>query len=221
MDLAYILVEFVCTIFILIAFIVSTAHRDKTNLIPIQIYILSCLILNIVDLAYLIFGEHHDHPILHAIQNIQTILEIILILYFFFVRLKRKGFRITLLIFILFFLTTCGILWIKTENGFFKLAADLLGIEAFLITSASLLYLYEILSSNYLEDLRSHPNLIITCGVLFNFGITVPIYFCWDTLSYLAPESEKILSIVSQICFNILLVSIVKAYLCPLPKQQR
>jgi hypothetical protein len=40
-------------------------------------------------------------------------------------------------------------------------------------------------------------------------------------LSNLAPGSYKILSIICQVCFNILVISIVKAYLCPLPNHQR
>ena len=221
MDLALKLVEIICTIFITIAFFISIVHRSKKYLFPIQLYIFSCLILNIIDLAFGFYGKNQYRFVMYAIYNIQTIFEIFLILYFFYVRLKRKGFRNALISFISFFLLICFVLWIKKESAFFLYIPALLGIEAFLITSASLLYLYEILNNDYLEDLKSNPNFIITCGILFNFGITVPIYFCWDTLFNLAPGSYRILSIISQICFNILIISIVKAYLCPIPNHQR
>jgi hypothetical protein len=214
-------IETTSLIFTLAALFISIIYRNRRHILPIQLYIISCVITIIIDLTWSIFAKNYSQHLLCAIQNIQTVFEIILIYYFFYARLQRKAFRHTLIIFILIFLIFCCIFWVKKEHSFFSFAPALLGVEGLLITIASLLYLYEILINDLVVDLKSNSNFIIACGILFYFSITVPIFFSWYTLYYLSPGSDITLTIINQICFTILIISFMKAYLCPIPNQQQ
>ncbi len=221
MTLAVKVVATTSLIFTFAALFISIVRRDKKYLLPIQLYIIICVIVATIDLVFTIFVNDYSHHLLSAIQNVETILELILIHYFFYTRLQRKGFRNTLIIFTLTFLIICGVFWLKIEKSFFSFAPAILGVEGLFITTASLFYLYEILNNDLVIDLKSNSNFIIACGILFYFGITIPIFFAWYSLYYLSPGSDQILTITNQICFTILIISFMKAYLCPVPNQQQ
>jgi hypothetical protein len=221
MPLSIKLVEITSLIFTCIALFISIVRRENKCLFPIQLYIITCIIVPIVDLFYSLFTNNQSLSFLFAIYNIETLLEISLIYYFLHSRLKRQGFRNSIKIFIVVYIIFCFTFWIKKENSFFAFAPDLLGLEGLLITIPCLFYIYEILSNDLNIDLRSNSNFIVACGLLFYFSISIPIFFCWYILYYLSPGSDKILTITNQIFFTILIVSFMKAYLCPVPDQQQ
>src|SRR5260221_8641534 len=86
------IIEIISLIATVFALFISIIWREKKFLLPIQFYIIICIIVEIVDLAFAFFVTNYSHPLLSAIQNIQTILEISLIYYFIYKRLQRKGF---------------------------------------------------------------------------------------------------------------------------------
>jgi hypothetical protein len=221
MDLAINLIEIISFLNTILALVISIIYRDKKYLFPIQLYLASCIIVETVDLSYAFFAKNQSRTLLSAIQNIQTILEIFLIYCFLYNRLHRKVFQNSIIIFFSIYLTTCFTLWIFKKNSFFIFAPDLLGIEGILITIPCLFYIYEILTSDLIINLKSDSNFIATCGILFYFSISIPIFFCWYILYYISPGSDKILIILNLICSSILILSFMKAYLCPIPDQQQ
>jgi hypothetical protein len=221
MPLSVKLVEITSLILTCIALFISIVRRENKYLFPIQLYIIICIIVPIVDLSYSLFANILSLSSLFALHNIQTLLEISLIYYFLHSRLRSQSFRNSIKIFIVVYIAFCLTFWIKKENSFFAFAPDLIGLEGLLISVPCLFYIYEILSNDMNTDLRSNSNFIVACGLLFYFSISIPIFFCWYVLYYLSPGSDKILTITNQIFFTILIVSFMKAYLCPVPDQQQ
>jgi len=221
MALAINLVEILSLVATFAALSISIVYRDKKNLLPIQFYIVICIIVTLIDLSYSFFINRQLLPLLFAIQNVQTLLEISLIYYFLYTKLKGKRFRNSLKIFISVYFIFCFFIWVYKKNSFFEFAPNLLGIEGLLIIIPCFFLIYEILTGDLRIDLKSNSNFIVACGILFYFSISIPIFFCWGSLYYLSPGSDKILTITNQLCFTILIISFMKAYLCPIPDQQQ
>ena len=109
--------------------------------------------------------------------------------------------------------------WILNHRIFFSFTPDLLGVEGILITTCCIYYIFEILKFDMNVDLKSDANFIATCGILFYFSLSIPTYFSLYNLHYLAPAFEKITILANSIFYTILFISFMKAYICPIPKQ--
>jgi hypothetical protein len=220
MDIVINLLEIISIIIIILALHISIINRKKKYLKFIQLYIATCLAIALVDFSYSNLLKNQIRTTLYAILNITSILEISLIFSFLYYRLQRKNFRSLTIILFFIYIIICAAFWIKIKNSFFSFAPDLIGIESSLIIIPCLFYIYEILNTNLNLNLRDNPNFIATCGILFYFSISIPIFFCWYTLYYLHPGMHKLLIIMNLVCSSILIISFMKAYLCPIPDPQ-
>ena len=118
------------------------------------------------------------------------------------------------------YISICVLCWLINDRLFYSFTPDLLGVEGLLITGYCLFYIYEILRSDINTDLKTDANFIVTCGILFYFSLSVPTYFSWYNLHYLAPGFEKITILANSIFYTILFISFIKAYLCPVPNRK-
>ena len=196
------------------AFIISILRKGNKGLVPIQIYIIISIIGYVLDIVF-------KQKIESIIINISTLLEIFFIYYFLYFNIKNSVFRkLIILLFIIYFFI-CTTYWILRKNAILSFDPTLYGIESLLIIIPCLFYIYELLKSNLLISLKSDANFISICGLLFYFSISIPTYFSWYTLYYLSPGFDKILTVLIITCYMLLILSFIKAYLCPIPDQQR
>jgi hypothetical protein len=204
------------------AFAISIFRKGNKGLFPIQIFIvisiITYLITDIISIKPI--TENHRN-FWQALVNINSIFEIALIHIFLYARIKSKLFRNIILIFSLVYICISLFIWYVIDKAFFSFMPDLFGIEGILILIPCLFYVFELLRSDLEIDLRSNPNFIVTCGLLFYFSITIPIWFSWYNLYFITMKFNNTLILVITISFIILIISFTKAFLCPVQNQKQ
>jgi len=221
METAIVITNWLSLSVIIIAFFFTLKYSDRKNLIPIKIFIILSVVANFVmNVIDSFFPQSHYRNFEQAAFNISCLLEISLIYYFLFNKIKGKWFRAISSISFFLYISICILCWILIEKLFYSFTPDLLGYEGLLITAYCLFYIYEILRFDINNDLKTDANFIVTCGILFYFSLSVPTYFSWYNLHYLAPGFEKITIFANSIFYTILFISFMKAYLCPIPNQK-
>jgi hypothetical protein len=202
---------------IMFAFRMSISNKKRSDLFPIKLYIIVSLIanllLNIFD-AFILNGPWKN--IEQVTFNIYSLLEITLLYYFIYNKIKGKWLRLTMLISYTIFFSICVVGWTLNKKLFYSFAPEISGFEGILITISCLFYINELLKSDLIINLKSNSNFIISCGMLFYFSISVPIYFSWYNLHYLTPDFKEIFVLVNSVLYIILFISFTKAYLCPI-----
>lgn len=200
---------------IIISLVVSLIRGKKKDLMPIQVYIVVSFLINgALKVIEIISIDKKFEGVESALVNIYSILEISILYYYFFKRISRREFRISMKIFLFIYFAACSILWCFKAKGIYYFAPNLFGLEGLLITIPCFFYIYEILRSDFHIDLRSNSNFIATCGILFYFGVTTPSYLSWYNLFYIAPDALKIIIITNYFFYALLFFSFSKAYLC-------
>jgi hypothetical protein len=202
-------------------FIISLIFKKKKNLFPLQLYFVLSLICNSIDIYYNFFDKRGSIHFQNAILNSSSIIEIFIIYLFLYNKIKRLIFRKLIIIFSLVYFTTCIIVWSSGKRLFFEFLPNLFGFEGLLIVAPCLFYICELLKSDLRINLNSDANFVATCGLFFYFSISVPTYFGWVTLYYLSPGYNRILILTILISYILLIVSFIKAYLCPIPSSQQ
>lgn len=215
MDIAITVTYWILFVSIIASFVVSVIHRKKRDLIPIQLYIIVSLITNIVTGIIELFSSYKKNDEFEtAIVNLYSILEISLLYCYLYNIVKKPNFRNSMKILLIIYFLICTILWIVKVKGIFSFTPNLFAFEGIFIIVPCLFYIYEILKSDFLIDLKNNANFIITCGILFYFGITIPSFFSWYNLYYISPGFIKIIIITNYSFYTILFMSFMKAYLC-------
>lgn len=215
MDIAISITYWILFISIIVSFVISLIHRKKRDLFPIQLYIIVSLIVNGVLNIIELFSIHKKNGEFESVLiNIYSILEISILYYYLYNRIKKLNFRHLMKTLLIVYFSICAMLWIIKAKGIFTFTPNLFGIEGILIIVPCFFYIYEILKSDSLIDLKNNANFIITCGILFYFGITIPSYLSWYNLYYISPEFIKIVIVTNYTFYTILFISFTKAYLC-------
>jgi len=203
------------------AFIISILRKGNKRLVAIQIYVLLSILLYLtIDILSLIPANENYRNFGQVLNNLNSLLEISLIHIFLYSRIKSKSFRSIILIFSLVYICISFLVWHFIDKSIYSFVPDLFGIEGILILIPCLFYVFELLKSDLEIDLISNPSFIVTCGLLFYFSITIPIWFSWYNLYFIAKEFSKILILAITISFIILIISFMKAFLCPIHNQQ-
>jgi hypothetical protein len=199
-------------------FFFTFRYPDRKNLILIKIYIILSIVVNLIMNVLDSFFPQSDHRNFEqAVFNICCLLEISLIYYFLLNKIKGKWFRAISSISFFLYIFICILFWLLNNRIFYSFTPVLLGFESLLITGYCLFNIYEILKSEVIINLKTDANFIVTCGILFYFSLSVPTYFSWYNLHYLAPSFEKITIFANSIFYTVLFISFMKAYLCPIP----
>jgi hypothetical protein len=202
---------------ITVTMIISFGYRNRRELLPIQLYIILSFIFNLTAKVVDYYSKNSSSYISEVVLNINSLFEISILYYFFLSRIKSHRFQLAIIFLLLLYYSICTIFWVLKKNAFYAFSPDLFGIECLLITIPCFLYLYEILLSDVPINLSSHPNFIITCGILFYFSISVPSYFSWYNLRHMNPGFVSVLTLTNSIFYAILFFSFMKAYICTIP----
>jgi len=207
------------SIFVIISsLITSFVYTYRRDLLSIRIYIITSFIFNLIAKIFDYHIKNFSYNYVgEVVLNIFSLLEISLLYYFLFTRIKGQKFRIIIILFLLTYYSICMILWAIKKNSFYAFYPDLFGIECLFLAIPCFFYLYEIIKSNLPINLNSDPNFIITCGILFYFSISAPSYFSWHNLSLMAPNILRFLILSNSIFYAILFFSFMKAYICTTP----
>ena len=222
MDLAIRIAQWFSLTTLIVAFIISMMHRNKRDLLPIQIYIIISMLLNLFINFLAFFPENGSYNnVGEAAVNINSIFEISLIYNFLYVKIRSNKFRNSMIILLIFYISICLILWTHYKNTLGSFMPDLFGIEGLLIIIPCFFYIFEIFKSDLAIDFKTDANFIVACGILFYFSITTPICFCWYNLYYIYLGFNKVLILSIAVFFIILIISFMKAYLCPIRNLQK
>lgn len=213
MDLTIKIVDWVFFLTIIASFVVSIRRRGNKDLRPIQVYIfLSVLINTILKLMELFSLKNVNSE--SSLINIFSIFEISILYYYFFQRISRVRFRAFLKFLLSVYFITCIIFWVVKYKGVSFYSPILFGFEGILIVIACFFYILEIIRSDTYIDLKADKHFIVSCGVLFYFGITIPSYLGLYNLYYLDPIFFKLVIVSNYIFYIFLFITIMKAFLC-------
>jgi hypothetical protein len=222
MDLAVNIADWLAIISIIIAFIISLMHRNKKVLLPLQLYISISLLVNLfLEITEFLPNYDPSGRIASSVSNIYSLIEISLLFYFIHRNLKRKKFRFILKVLLSFYFSICILIWTSKYHALFFIVPQLFGIENFLISICCLFYFYEVLNSELVLNFKSDAIFITICGLLFYFSIMTPLLFGYFIWFRVAPEFDQVVQIMNMIFYTILFISLMKAYLCPSPKQKQ
>ena len=220
MDLANNLAEWVSLLIIIATAIVSWFHRDNKVLLPIQLYIVVSLALNVL-LKITDFLPKSDlkYFYLRPFINIYSIFEISIILYF--IRSIISGRRFRTVLFLLYFIFLLAFVFIcaKDSNGIFFHTPSLFGVENLLITIACFFYMYEIFKSDENLNFKSDSKFIVVSGMVFYFSISTPFFF--GAYNIFRIGLFNVFSLLNIFYYTLLFISFLKAYLCPFPAQKK
>jgi hypothetical protein len=221
MDIAYKIAGLVSFLVLIVGLTISNIHKDKRDMFPIRLYLILATIVYVVNIFDFLVRNAITEKLNQIVLNIFSIFEISLIYTFLFARIKRIRFRNLMVAFYFTYILICLTVWTTSKIAIFSFLPGLFGFEDLFITIPCLFYIYEILKSDLSFDLKSDPNFIVTCGILFYYSVTAPCYFGWLTLYYLSPGFDKIIILLDNIFFIMLNFSFMKAYLCRIPKHQQ
>ena len=221
MNLAINITDWIFLLSMIAALFISLFHREKKELFPIQLYIIILLLFNSVLKTIEILPKNNSSlKFENALINIFSIFEISIFYYFLFKRISGKVFHIIMKIFISIYFALCLRTWIPNPTGFFSYGPALFGIQGLFITIPCLFYIYEILKSDLEINLNADANFVAACGILFYSSITIPTYFSWYNLYYLTPGFDKIFIMSNSVIYTLLILTFMKAYLCPITDQK-
>jgi len=219
METANQIIDWISLFVIIATLVVSFIYRTWRDLIPIRIYIIASLIFNLIAKISDYYSKNSAYNFTGEVAlNIFSLLEIALLYYFLFKRIKSQKFRIIIIIFLLTYYSVCIILWTIKKDSFFAFSPALFGIESFLLAVPCFFYINEILKSDLPINFNSDPNFIVTCGILFYFSISAPSYFSWYNLKLMEPNILRILILSNSIFYAILFFSFMKAFICTIPR---
>jgi hypothetical protein len=222
MDSAINIVDWFAITIIFITTVVSFIRRNKKGLFPIRLYIVLSLSLNLLSKFLTSLPESYNGKnIEQLIFNINSVVEIFIIYYFLYIRIKGKGLRTSMIILALTYVSTCTFFWKYKKDAIFYFAPALFGIEDLLIIIPCIFYIYEIMKSDLKIDLKSDSYFIVTCGILFYFSVSIPSNLAWYDLYIISPGFDKILILSNNFFYTILILSFLKAFLCPIQEQRQ
>jgi hypothetical protein len=143
------------------------------------------------------------------------LIEFSMIYYFFWqvlisIFIKRLLLAITFLYIISTFYSSF------TENYFFALPISLYNIQAICILIPSLVHLFELFKILPTRNLFDNPSFWITIGIVFYFYCTLPLFLMLDfAFNKNAYFTNLNIYSINFICYGILYLLTIKAYLCP------
>jgi hypothetical protein len=222
MHLVMNIADWIAILSMIIAFIFSIKYRSNKALLPIQLYIIISLGVNMfLEISESLCNYDSSGRISSAVYNIYSLVEISILLYFIHSNLKRKEFRLILKVLLLFYFSICILIWTSKYQALFFIVPHLFGIENFLISISSLFYFYEVMNSEFVVNFKTDAIFIVICGSLFYSSIMTPLQFSYFIWLYTAPELNQIIQIMNMTFYAIFFISLMKAYLCPSPNQKQ
>src|ERR1700759_1974290 len=101
MDLTIEIAQWILILSTSVAFLISSFFRRNKELRPIQLYIFLLFVVNVSMRLLIYLSKPDSYKYLStSIINLFSVLEIIIIYYFLYFKIKRSGFRILMLLFI-------------------------------------------------------------------------------------------------------------------------
>jgi len=144
--------------------------------------------------------------------NIFLLIEFLIIYHFFFQILGHKKLRRLLYAIAIIYLLSIITMWVFTET-FYKNADILFVPQAICILIPTICYFFQLIKKPSDIDLRNVPAFWITTGILLYFGCTLPLFLINSILDYSVAFERNIYSI-NFLCYGLLFIFIIKAYLC-------
>ncbi len=216
------LTDWILTATTLVSFVISWKFRAHKQLFLIRIYIAASLFVDILSsVTELLYPESKVcGEIYNGTINFYSLLEISIIYMFISTITLGKRTRKCMKILYLIYILVCAILWIYFPHAIILNIHHLYSFEGVLITAICLLYFFELIQNDFHTDILENPQFIIICGILFYFSTTVPYYFTSTSLLEISPSFRLIYDCANYLFYTILFLSIIKAFLCPIPIQK-
>jgi len=134
METANQITDWISLFVIMSALITSFVYGNRKNLLSIRVYIIASFIFNLIAKVFDYHSKNDSYNYIgEIVLNIFSLLEISLLYYFLFTRIKNYKFRIIIIIFLLTYYSTCIIFWAVKKNSFYAFSPDLFGVECLFI----------------------------------------------------------------------------------------
>ena len=144
--------------------------------------------------------------------NIFLLLEFIIIYNYFLQILKNKKIKKTLYAISILYIFGIAFMWIYKKS--FNKEADIFFIfQAICILYPALFYFFEFLRTPSKIELTREPSFWLTTGILLYFGCTLPLFLLKDIIDF-SKDFERSIFSINFLCYGLLYLFIIKAYLC-------
>lgn len=213
------LTEWLMIIVIFITMVISIKYGNKKNLLLVQLYIIFSLVFNVLfKVLEYFFDSDFSNRYISMLMKIYSIIEISLICLFLIRLVNRKKSKTVIKTLYIFYISIWSIIFVFFKNALFFNFSPMYGLENLFIVIACMLYIFEIVRSDEIIDLKSNSNFIAVSGIFFYFSISIPYFF----IAYSATRLGliQIFSLLNLVFYILLFISLLKAYLCPLQKSR-
>lgn len=148
----------------------------------------------------------------NMLVNLFLFIEFIILYHYYLQIIRQVKVRIILRIVGLIYLSSMILIW--WLKGAFNKSPEIFFVpQAILVLPPSLYYFIEIIRNPLSNDLKSEPTFWVVIGILLYFGCTLPL-FLLDTIFNFFKFLEKDVYAINCVCYGLLYLSIIKAFLC-------
>jgi len=203
------------------------SHRREKSSILFIIYSLSCLILFIGSDLYTALYQYKASPpsrnksvILQSANTIFALFELFTFYYYYLQIIKSRLTHWTMKFSLILFFSIAIVFFIKIKDkefGIFDIrqfSALIATIEFFLLLLPVFIYLFELFKNESVKEIKQSPSFWINSGLFVYILITLPFLIISESLP---KPVYYFMYFLHSISLNILLLSVIKAFLCRKP----
>lgn len=184
-------------------------------------YPLMALVEDIVALSYYFtnISEYSYDISVNLVLNAFLIIEFLSLFIFYQKSIKNEPLKKWLIAVISFYVITISFIWLFVRNPL-RYPSEFFFVQSFFVLILGIISIIDFFKGKISHNLLNEPSLWITTGTFLYFLCTIPLYlareFIFDERGF---TIEPALYSINYICYCILFLLIIRAYLCnPLEK---
>lgn len=213
-----IITGFTSGLFILVslfATIIGLKNFKKIGFYSIFIIITASSFIQLVSAQFILNMRGIEDKIfkVNLTVHLYIIIELAILTYFFFIKIKSKRLRNVILSLNCFLFSILLFNFFTNNNFITEYYSSFVAIEAIINLIGCIFIFIQILDEDSNTPLLETPDFIITSGFFFFFGFTCPGYILTNYFN-IDLVLSKFLSIQNALVYIILYVTFVIAYLC-------
>jgi hypothetical protein len=208
------------TLFLLILTIVciliSIVYHKRLGEIKFLIIIPICGLIQMTITEYFLYflEKNKAHDLVRLSRNIYVIIEMITILYFFYLKINSKRIK-TFIVFLIWSVIVLSFSFSLISNDpISSRYSTFASIEAILILTFCILLFVQFINESNTGKLLGSYTFQLTSGIFFLFSFTAPYYFVYDYLEKSQIPIVKKLEVINQFAYIIFYLTLIMAYIC-------
>jgi hypothetical protein len=206
---------FTCTLNLLVAFllgVVGIRYRTKHPIIKNFAYYGWASFMQIILYSVLYSYNIENKALYKKISiNVFILIEFIVVYQFLIQAIRYSKIKTFMLLLLPLFIIYIILLHVKDTS--FELT-EVYILEAILIIVPCCIYFFQLFESSRIEDLKNTPEFWVNAGLLFYFGLTLPLFAFDNWLREHRILKSTGLYAINYISYSVLYMLIIKGYLC-------